>query len=353
MLGMDEFFAAFLAFKIMEGRETKKNNKRIQKRKAPSAAGERSFIRAADKHLYEDRETPDHALLTSGCEIPADSVYSALDPEERTFVSAFYRKIQEEPSSCAYRCGLITWLWNRWKEKDRRELINVINNELAFIIDSPSGGIYNPMYRHLAMFLSSECCFFTGEFDNSLKRLYQALDWDEIYENLEDPDGIDMNGLMQFHEAALVNIISIYALAGLPEKADAVRRNCSAAISSFNRMYDELITRCAGKTSFIDHLMNSRAALFASRKMLGYYTYQAPKDSKNLFSDSFTSLENGMACYNIDFLITEEKDIRILEKPEDHADPESIYPRLKLGYHGCIDGYMQALDRCRERIRSI
>ena len=91
------------------------------------------------------------------------------------------------------------------------------------------------------MFISSECYFFQGDFANALKRLYRTLDWQEIYDNAEDKDGIDFNGLPKFHEAVIANIINIYALVDLPGKTDEVRNACKLVIKEANPYDNEQI----------------------------------------------------------------------------------------------------------------
>ena len=141
------------------------------------------------------------------------------------------------------------------------------------------------MYRYLAMFLSSECYFTSGELANALKRLYQILQWQEIYDNVDDEDNLDLNGLSMFYESVIANIINIYNLVGLRGKCDDFCRCCSGVIARRKAMADEIKRKYLDDPGMCDFLSNSVPALAPSNEIEGYYFFSYYDDTENFFTN--------------------------------------------------------------------
>ena len=216
-----------------------------------------------------------------------DAFLYSFDDVQKEQLTSYYSKLSFNPNLINVRTELIHYLWKEWKEFFTTGCLPLLQNELLWIIDyfAPTTQEEH-MYQHVAMFISSECYFFQGDFANALKRLYQTLDWQEIYDNAEDKDGIDFNGLAKFHEAVIANIINIYALVGLPSKTDEVRNACKLVIKEVQASYRSIMKSYEKDENMLTFLQDSSNMLSAKYGLSGYYMFAGSWYSENFFKES-------------------------------------------------------------------
>lgn len=356
-MGWDHLFAGILASLIVDKHDQRKKEK-VQLQKQQSNGGscvasisERLFISARDKRL-----TVPYKKVSLDCEDDANSNFGiiALSDSDQDKLRYYYSRLETVPSSFDCRTELIHFILRLWKDKCNENMIDLLQNELVYLIDymSPCSQEEH-MYQHLAMFLSAECYFFKGEFANALKRLYQVLDWQEIYDNVDGKDGIDFNGLYYFHEAVVSNIINLYALAGLPEKADEVREACRALVKETHDSYYSLIVANGNDANMRNFLQSKHDMIMATNSLQGYYLFSDIYYTNNLFKESVTTFIRGQAIYSIETLPYDSKSFTVIED-RGMIDGELVdYMSLCIQCYGTINNYEAALNRDREEMRRI
>ena len=232
--------------------------------------------------------------------------------------------------------------------------VPLLQNELLYLIDH-----YTPhteqeeMYRHLAMFISAECYFFEGKFALAMKRLYQTLDWQAIFDNVSEKDGIDFNGLSAFHQAVITNIINIYALAGLYENANNVRYANQRMISDRRAFYTNMMSDYVHNEGLYQYAQDSLASLMSTTKFQGYYLLSLDSYLDNLFKESCTAIIRGLPVYSIECIFYSPKDMIFKNCDGLFEDVQGNYPTLIINYKGSILNYPACIERDREELRAI
>lgn len=355
-MGFDRLIAGILAGLIVDKREQKmRQSAQPQQREsyAPldaNANREKLYISARNKNLavrykkvifdYVDK----HSL---------NPYNFALSDSELEVLQYYYSRLEAIPSSFDCRTELIHFILKLWKDECKENVIDLLQNELVYLIDymSPSSQEEH-MYQHLAMFLSAECYFFKGEFANALKRLYQTLDWQEIYDNVNGNGGFDFNGLFNFHEAVVSNIINLYALAGLSEKTDEVRDACRALVIQSTDAYFSIL-KLSDYAVSKEFNQRQRDMLMAKNEFRGYYIISEVSYESNLFKKSMAGIIRGQAIYSIDPLPYDCKSFDVIEE-QGIIDGEIVdYTSLCMQGEGTIHNYQAALERDREEMKRI
>lgn len=280
-----------------------------------------------------------------------------MNDEQRAVIRNYYTRLSVNPNLIECRTALVHYLLNFWRDKAilSTMVIDMLQNELLYIIDFlyPSTQ-EEQMYRHLAMFLSSECYFFKGDFTNALKRLYQALDWQELLDNAEDKGGIDFNGLQKFHESIIANIINIYALMGMPEKADEVRKACSLVISSAVSLHRDILVQYRNDETMRTFLNDSINVLYARDNLYGYYLFDPFWYKENFFREACTSIIRGQAIYSIETTIMQSKEIYYDDAAQCIFDGIfGTYPSMCFKGYGKVANYKAAIEHCRKEVEAI
>ena len=280
-------------------------------------------------------------------------LYSFTDDQVERLAS-YYSKLSFNPNLICVRTELIHYLWKEWKEFFTSGCLPLLQNELLWIIDyfAPTTQEEH-MYQHLAMFISSECYFFQGDFANALRRLYQTLDWQEIYDNAEDKDGIDFNGLAKFHEAVIANIINIYALMGLPNKADEVRNACKLVIKEAQASYRSILKSYQNDENMSTFLRDSSNILNAKNGILGYYIFAGSWYSENFFKESCQTIIREQAIYDIQTMIQQPKDISYESQMGEYDGVWAMYDSLCFQGNGSVINYKKAIEQCRDDVMRI
>lgn len=355
-MGWDSIFAGLLAGWIVERHDQKKKEKaRLQQQtySAPgvSSVSERLFISSKNKALAV---TYKPVCADTIDDLYADFGITYLEDVDLEKLQYYYSRLEINPASYDCRTELIHFLLKKWKDDINFEIISLLQNELAYLIDYMQP--YTPqerMYQHLAMFLSSECYFFKGEFVKALKRLYQVLDWQEIYDNIDDQSGIDFNGLYYFHEATVSNIINLYALAGLPEKADEVRAACRKLVGDARESYHSLMATNSGDANMRAFIQGKYDMIMATNGLQGYYLISDTAYTNNLFKESITTFIRGQAIYAIETLPYDYNSFSVVEGQRVVDGEIIVCNSLHLNGYGEITNYEAALDRDREEMRRI
>ena len=351
--------SGLLAGWIMDKHEQKKKAAMLSPAKSAvspvsGVVTERQFINTRNKTLiayyqaipaswFDDPEGEHDILATS-----------LISGEDKVKLRYYYSRLEATPNSCECRTALIHYLYKSWVEHDQICLLSLLQNELLYLIDYMHPITQQErMYQHLAMFLSAECYFFNGEFAKALKRLYQALDWEEIYDNVAEKDGIDFNGLGKFHEAAVANIINLYALADLPDKADQARKAFSRVINENRSSYASMLADATNGSDFREYVRDSSAALMARDTIQGFYTLSLFYHRENIFKESCTSVIRGQVIYSIDCEFYQPKDIWMGEAKGLYEKVFDIYPALFIRGRGTVINYQDALARDRAELMTI
>lgn len=350
-MGLEHLFAGMLASWIIDKREEKKilaatreKNENISTRKT-AVMNERAFVDRRKKKISIEYKSFADELYNCG---EMDSHF-LLQANEKYCILDYYRRLEIAPYSVDCRTAFISYLFYLWNCKGSVGLMQMLQNELAYLIDC-----VNPrdskerMYQHLAMFLSSECYFLHGEFGNALKRLYKILDWREIYASVEDEDGFDFNGLADFHEAVIANIMSIYALVGLKYKAIEFSNSCSYVISQIKDLHRMAKNNTLSDRSFCEYMDNASRVLSASDQIEGYYFIGDTSPSQNLFEDACYG-----SVYSIPCLLTQKKHISVNNSNGLYYGQHGNYPTLFFEEKGGIINYKAAIERERKIVENI
>lgn len=300
-MSWDFLIASFIADVIMHRREKKRQRESevfssFPTYKRASASSQRLFVQSRKKAVISEY----HPLPKEKLDSPSffRSVATVADADfERIRYYCFRLRVTPDNKDC--RAELVHHLLHIWNEEANPTVLPLLQNELLYMIDycMPTS-IENRLYQHLAMFLSAQCFFFQGDFVNALKRYYQALDWQEIYQNIERDDVVT-NGLEYLTEAIIANIVNIYALYGLPQKADEVCRACSAAIADTKNMHYQILSDPQGATIH-GYIRQCLEVLNAREKFTGFYILDdSIYNSGNLFKESLTAVVGGEGIFSV------------------------------------------------------
>lgn len=356
-MGWDTLFAGLLAGWIVEKRDQDKKQKELLKQQPSYSAqgtgsiSERLFVNARNKQLTE---TYKKVCLDFFEDSESNFGIIGLMDSHQQKMRYYYSRLEVNPSSFDCRTELVHFILKLWRDEKNEDMIDLLQNELIYMIDYMHAETQEErMYQHLAMFLSAECYCFKAEFAKALKRLYQALDWQDIYDNVDGKDGIDFNGLYSFHEAVVSNIINLYAFAGLPEKANEVRAACRALIKESKESYHSLMAMNNNDAFMRDFVQKKYDIIMATDKFQGYYLISDTWYSNNLFKESVTSVIRGQAIYAIETLYVDKKAFNVFDDKGFVGDELKYYRSLDVNGYGYISNYESALDRNREEMRKI
>lgn len=347
---MKHIISSLLAGLIIDKPEKKKHTC-VHSAPTISSQLEQQHIKSRNKTIPTTYTPIDMAWFDEPEEFHGFFEISFLSDEELNHLQYFFSRLNVNPNSVECRTELIHYLFNLWRNENHTELVNIIQNELIYLIDyiQPIDQKEH-MYQHLAMFISSECYFFQGELCNALKRLYQVLDWQDIYDNVEEKDGVDFNGLSNFHEHVISNIINIYALVNLPEQADKLRHCCNNLISSALTSYRSLMKH----DRFRNTCTNSCNALLASNEIEGYFFFHNNNyNTENFFKEACEDVISEKPIYRIDCVLTPKENILIKNIPTMYELKFGFYPVLWFQCYGGIINYPMIIEREREKIKNV
>ncbi len=352
-MGLEHLFAGLIAGWIVN-RKDKNKSESFYTSPTHLSVSERLFVNARRKHIAVEYVPVNYALLANSGR--SQSIYNldSLEEYQRAEILMYYSRLESNPNSIECRTELVHYLFNLWRNEDHVELIDIIQNELIYLIDHIHPiSQQERMYQHLAMFLSSECYFIQGELGNALKRLYQVLDWQEIYDNVEDKDGIDFNGLSNFHQSVISNIINIYGLVGLKEKSEDFVHSCKGVVADMKKTLNSIKSDNISNVDFYNFINDTIKALTPSNQMEGYYFFANTNYNENFFKESCTTIIRGQAIYSIDCFLTAKKEISIKDSFGVYEGVFSTYPTLWFGYNGGIINYQAVIERERKIIENI
>ncbi len=353
-MGWDFLISSFIADLIVNRKEKKANSYIAPQNSFNSSVPERMFINARSKTIIAEYIPIQLGWFDDPATYHFPLPLFLLTQEQQIRLKYYYSILNTNPKSIDNRTALIHYLYKLWRDENKIGLINLIQNEVLYMIDhiSPTSQ-QERMYQHLAMFISSECYFFKGDFTNALKRLYQTLDWQEIYDNIEDKDGIDFNGLSFFHEAVIANIINIYALVGLPDKSDEVRNACRKTISAKKASNISILNSFNNDETYRQFVRNTSSIFDSRTTFFGYYTFDNSWYNENFFKEACTSVIRGQAIYSIETAMFAAKEIVYEDAKGIYDDVFETYPSLRIGWKGHIINYKEAVNRCREEVSKI
>ncbi len=354
IMGWDFLISSFIADLIVNRKEKKTNSFVPMQNSFKSSVSERMFVNARNKTIIAEYIPIQMEWFNDPATYHFPLPLFILTDEQQLQLKYYYSRLSTNPNLVDSRTALIHYLFKLWRDENKIGLINLIQNEVLYMIDyiSPNSQ-QERMYQHLAMFISSECYFFKGDFTNAIKRLYQTLDWQEIYDNIEEKDGSDFNGLSFFHHAVIANIINIYALVGLPEKADEMRNACRITISAEKASNASLLSASNNDENYREFVRNTSKVFDASTSLFGYYTFENSWYNENFFKEVCTSVIRGQAIYSIETSLFATKEIVYEDAKGIFDDVFGTYPSLRIGWRGHIINYKEAINRCREEISKI
>ena len=300
-MSWDFLIASIIADVIVKRRERKRQRRNTDTvidstyRRA-SAASQRLFLRSRNKSVIGEyrvipKERFDHPNL-----FPKEANVKDTDYERLRY---HYFKLRVNLENCDYHAELAHHLLHIWYEDANPTVLPLLQNELLYIIEHVVvTTIEGRLYQHLAMFLSAQCFFFQGDFVNAIKRYYQALGWLEVYQNIERDDFIT-NGLEYFTEAIIANVVNIFALYGLPEKSDEVRKACNAAVADAQRTDYQLLAN-PESASIRTYIKQCMEVLSAREKFTGFYVLDDRSyKTGNMLKESLTAIIGGEGLFNI------------------------------------------------------
>lgn len=361
-MGWEHILSGLIAKAIVD-RKYKKHEEKTQSTeryitqpevKVKTSVPERLFVNARKKSIAANYIPVSPDIFYMDEPYLGDTfLYSFIDDQKEQLAS-YYSKLSFNPNLINIRTELIHYLWREWKEFYTTGCLPLLQNELLWMIDyfAPTTQEEH-MYQHVAMFISSECYFFQGDFANALKRLYQTLDWQEIYDNAEDKGGIDFNGLAKFHEAVIANIINIYALIGLPNKTDEVRNACKSVIKEAQASYRSILKSYENDENMSTFLRDSSNILNAKNGISGYYMFAGSWYSENFFKESCQTIIRGQAIYDIQTMILQPKDISYESQMGEYDGVWAMYDSLCFQENGAVINYKKAIERCRADVMRI
>ncbi|MBR2180505.1 MAG: hypothetical protein IJ949_01300 [Oscillospiraceae bacterium] len=328
-MGFEQLFAGLVAAWMIDRYEHRDERKKAALRRR-SAAAERMFVNARKKDISAAYVPFTFNSAANTDDAHETNALHSLPEHEREQVLTYYSQLKENPNSIKCRTELIHYLWVLWRNDRYDNLTDMLQNELIYLIDhvQPKNRPEH-MFQHLAMFLSAECYFMQGKLGNALKRLYQVLDCQEIYDNASEGDGFDLNGLAKFHNAVIGNILSIYMLAGLKDKAVEFKDCCEGIM-------DYSVTQ-----------------LTSGEKIQGYFFLYTGYYSENLFKESYYRLSDGYPVYDIECLLASSSDISVSNSAGIYEGRLGKYPTLWFDEFGGIVNYPEVIERERETIRNI
>ena len=358
-MGWEHLLSGLLAGWILDKHEKKKEasaHASVVETTSPigAAVAEQQFINARNKTIVAHYQAVSSAWFDDVDDEHELLPLYLLGKEDVEKLRYYYARVEISPNSIDSRTALIHFLYRLWIDDGQVCFIPLLQNELLYLID-----YYVPrtqqeeMYRHLAMFISAECHFFEGQFALALKRLYQTLDWQAIYDNVSEKDGIDFNGLSHFHEAVVVNIINIYALAGLPEKAATARKAFSRVVSEFRQLFSKMMSDYRNNASLYQYSFDSAEALMATNQIQGYYMLSLSSYKENLFRESCTAVIRGLPTYSIECEFQPPKDIYFENLKGLYNNVFQEYPTMVIRYKGTVTNYEACLGRDLEELKSI
>lgn len=350
-MGWEHMIAGLLASWIVDRNDRKKVSQQSSISSGVASISERLFVKARDKCLPACYEK---VCLNQKDNTDTNFQIGSLNDQEQDKLRYYYSRLELTPASFDCRTQLVHFILKLWKDDCNENMIDLLQNELIYLIDYMQSHTQEErMYQHLAMFLSAECYFFKGEFANALRRLYQVLDWQEMYDNIDGKDGIDFNDLCEFHEAVVSNIINLYALAGLPEKANEVRTACRALVKEGQDSYQYLMSVNRDSVGMKDFLQGKYDILMATNTFQGYYLISDTSYTNNIFKESVTTVIRGQAIYSIETLPYERKCFTIIEDSGEVEGNITNYMSLCIQGYGIIRNYEAALNRDREKMRQM
>jgi len=358
-MGWEHILSGLIAGWIVDRREKKKTASQYTSYSGSAspvgaAVTEQQFIRVRNKTIIARYQTVSTSWFDDSDDEHELLPLYLLASEDIEKLRYYYARVEINPTSINSRTALIHFLYKLAMHERQICFIPLLQNELLYIID-----YYEPktqqeeMYQHLALFISSECYFFTGNFALALKRLYQTLDWQAIYDNVSEKDGIDFNGLSSFHEAVIVNIINIYALAGLADRAATARTAFARVVKEYRQHFSSMMSDYRHNDSLYQFAYDSAEALMASEQIRGYYTLSLSSYNENLFKESCTAIIRGQPTYSIECEFQSTKDISFEKAWLFYDNVFQDYPIMVIRYKGSITNYIACLDRDREEIREI
>lgn len=348
-MGWDQMFAGLFAGWLLNGKDKKRNkdaSQRVNFSSGVSSVSERLFVRKRDQSLpvFYKGVCLDEEDMDSNFQI------FTLSDSERKELQYFYSRLEVVPASFDCRTQLVHFIFKLWRN-GHENMIDLLQNELIYLVDYMQPYSQEEhMYQHLAMFLSAECYFFKGEFANALKRLYQALDWQVIYDDIDDRDA---PLLLSFHEAIVSNIINLYALAGLSEKANEVRGACRALVKEAQETKRRILATSGDFASLKSFLQEETDMLMATDTFQGYYFIDDTAYTNNLFQESVTGIVKGQAIYGIEALPCGRNSVTTIEDYGEIDGKFFNYTSLCMQGFGVVHNYEAALSRDREKMRHI
>lgn len=354
-MGWDALFAGLLAGWIMERHERKKDQKtQLQQQYSSTRKGsvsERLFVSARNKQLTDSYENYCSNYKESS---KIHSSITSLKDSDQEKLRYYYSRLEFNPASFDCRTELVHFILKLWRDEGNANAIDLLQNELIYMIDYMSTHTQEErMYQHLAMFLSAECYFLKGEFAKALKRLYQVLDWQEIYDNVDEKDCFDFNGLYSFHVATVANIINLYALAGIPEKTDAVREACKSLVDDFKGSHYNFLSEFGNNVDLRNFAQSEYNMMMAKNNLQGYYFFDDKSYKSNLFKESIINFVRGQAIYYIETLPCNNGNFSVINNQSSSNSNFINYNSLYVEGYGLVENYEVALDRDREIMRNI
>lgn len=268
--------------------------------------------------------------------------FSELSPSEQEQIKHLYNRIGGY-TAWHVRLDLLRFLLDI-EENHHGSVQFMIHNELLYMInDFRAYGEREIMLKKVCCFLDAEFYFLQGDFVSSLRRLYDAINWDKILENPWLYDICDSNGLEEFYTCAVMNIINIYALLGLSDKADQTR-------SVFNTLYQQAvqvnqgcdeISRKLGSTPSYDAYRTARMrALSTSTAFVGFHSLRGDSYREEMFDSYVLGVIGGEVVYDISPSLCYEVTY----------ESNGETPVMKIKAFGAIGDYRKKIEMARETI---
>lgn len=340
---MEGFIFSLVAYFDMK-REQKKEQMAAgtTAKKYDSFAVEKAYLQSKNTMIPEVYEQLDLSFFDSETDF-SESTYETVDgnsfsEETKERLRYLYALVHADPCSIEKRTELIQELL-RVKQTMFEPTEHLIHNELLYVIDMyHAQNNRDRLVQHLCMMLDAEYYLMKGDYLNALKRYYKVLNWDEVLKNGRIHENLDANGLESLYEAAVINIINIYALLGLREKAAETREK-------FKFIYNVTQHIMLGGSSpdGNQELYNSvmmyqvkiREAFYAEDEPKGFFIFgDNALQNKNMFMSCYLGNFGGVDGYFL--TIGLEYNLDTVDVAGLRDGKFGAYPSLRIGSFGCI-----------------
>lgn len=197
--------------------------------------------------------------------------------------------LKNDSNAVQMRCHLVEVLIgiiNSYKlqsKEMRAYLIEECRYHLHVVLSKLSISKHTIATKYLLIAIDAELYIIQGNYLDALRCYYRIFDWDRMLNNAYKEESYDYDGTECLYEVIVTNIINIYALLSLPEKADEVRSCFWKIIENSKGSLSGILEQC--KTSgHADYVRSCIKGYSSSYMAYGFYTICVDSDSGGIWN---------------------------------------------------------------------